>query len=368
MSVLARKRPARSFTKAENNCHRPETSKSLLGIHIFDKLHVKWIPRSSRRMTDLRLSQHNAGKTSVRFAIRFLLICTILFSAVFVAPATLQNALNDHTAKTLASTLQTLGFEAKARESVVAGNFSVRIIPECTLLFPGLLFTAFVTAYPAPGSFRIAGLFPGLLLLYALNHLRLVAVYLTGELERGLFEITHVYLGQVFMVLAVFMVCLAWTEVASGSIRIRPLLRFLLRFAAFSIPLFWLWLQINHLYVAAIEGLLTDLFSFFGHRILFQPRHSTYFETFNLVTIAAVVASMERFRLQAKGRAMAIGLISAFVLHVIFRILNVLLFAFGFLPLFPLSVLITALGQYLLPLIIVLKPVPTKRKINRTIS
>ncbi len=290
-----------------------------------------------------------------RFAFRFGVICIVLFGAMHLAPDALLKPLNEQTASVLARTLQDLRLPAAADgELVRGGGFGVRIIPECTFLLSGLLFFSFVVSYPSPGSLRIAGLLLGLTSLYALNHLRLVFVYLAGTYQRQFFEFIHVYLGEIFMVIAVFLTCLAWVGVVSGNVKVRRLLFFLLRFTAISIPLFWLWLRINRDYIGFIDGFLTGIFALFDYTLMFQRNFTIYYQTFNIVTILALIAASDRLCWRVKVRGMVTGIAIAIFLHAMFRLLNVFLSAFGFSGLFPFSALITTIGQYLFPLVLLL--------------
>jgi len=287
------------------------------------------------------------------FVIRFALICLVAFAILQFVPESAWQPANKHTARALAATLKLAGVTAVCREDLVSGGgFAVRIVAECTVLLLGALFACFVNAFPATWKMRLAGLAAGLPALYLLNHLRLVAVYLIGIHHRDWFDVAHVYFGQVAMVLATLGACVVWLRVVGGDWDPKSMAGFCLRFAILSIPLCWAWVMVNRDYVGLIDGLVERLFALFHYRFQLKREHAIYYQTFNLITIVALVGASDRMTWKTKGRALAAGLGIAVVLHLSFRILNLMLAAFGHSRLYAVSVLVTTVGQYLLPLVV----------------
>jgi exosortase/archaeosortase family protein len=298
--------------------------------------------------------QKQSDNPELLFAARFVLICSLFFFAIHTAPGTLLNPLNKHTAGALALTLQSIELPAIAHDAIVGcKGFGFHIIPECTFLFMGVLYSSFLVSYPSSWLLRITGILLGIPILYALNHLRLMVLYILGTGNRHIFEISHVYVGQIYTVIVVFLSCLLWIGVVSGKLRVRPIAAFLIRFTLISIPLFWLWSSINREYIGLIDRFLAVIFSIFDYNLVFKREYYLYYETFNIVTLIALICSLQQVPWRIRARGLAIGIFLAVLLHMFFRILNVFLTAFGFFGLFPISVLVTTTGQYLLPFLIV---------------
>jgi exosortase H (IPTLxxWG-CTERM-specific) len=285
------------------------------------------------------------------FPIRFALVTLNLFAALQWLPQSFLNPVNAHTASVLATALHAVGIPATAKVDVVfGGGFSVRIIPECTVVLMAGLYIAFLLAFPAPAGKKAVGLLAGLPALYGLNLLRLVAVYLAGLHNARLFTILHVTLGEVAMVLGVCVACLAWLVfVAAEGNRRLPWPGFLLRLAAISAPLCLVWVYLNRGYVEMLDRFVSAAFSLFDYRLIMPRTHDIYYQTFNIVAVIALIAASRNLPLRCKLNALACGLSIAVMLHVGFRALNVLLTGFGFQGALPLSILVATAGQYLLP-------------------
>jgi exosortase H (IPTLxxWG-CTERM-specific) len=292
------------------------------------------------------------------FLIRFGLICASLYALLHWLPPDFLMPVNAHTASVLATALHAVGISAAARMDIVfGGGFSVRIIPECTVMLMAGLYLAFLLAFPAPAGGKAVGLLVGLPALYGLNLLRLVAVYLAGLSDERLFKILHVYLGEVAMVLGVCVACLTWLlfVAADGHRRLLPCPGFLLRLAAISAPLCLVWVYVNRGYVEMLDRFVAAAFLLFDYRLIMPRTHDIYFQTFNIVALIALIGASCNLPLLHRLQALALGLSIAVMLHAGFRTLNVLLTGFGFLGVLPFSALVATAGQYLLPVMIWLR-------------
>ncbi len=229
-------------------------------------------------------------------------------------------------------------------------GFAVSVVTECSTLYMGILFFSFVTAYPAALRQKLIGLPLGIAALHAGNILRIAAIFAIGVKSRGSFELVHVYLGQVLMVLFVLTVCLAWLSAGSEPVaRNRDLFAFVIRFFAFSSIPFILWLPLNKEYVKLADQVVTGLFLLFHYRLRIPYQHTIYYQTFNVVTFTGLVFATRLLPLRRKLRMLAVGHAAIFGLHILFRICNVLLTAFHNEPAERIGVGITVCGQYILP-------------------
>jgi exosortase H (IPTLxxWG-CTERM-specific) len=229
-------------------------------------------------------------------------------------------------------------------------GFAVSVITECSTLYMAILFFSFVAAYPAALRRKLTGLPLGIAVLHAGNILRIAAVFAIGAQSKGAFEFVHVYLGHVVMVLFVPAVCLAWLNMGPElSGRKHEVLTFLIRFIVFSSIPFLLWLPLNKEYVKLADQAVTGLFSLFGHRFAMKHQHAIYYQTFNVVTFTGLVLAARIRPLRRKLRMLAAGYTAIFILHVLFRVCNVLIAAFHSEPAQKIAVWITLCGQYILP-------------------
>lgn len=288
-----------------------------------------------------------------RFVWWFGLLCLVVFVLIHLTPESNWLWLNEATAHALSFSLGWIGFQAHVRQDLVfGGGFSVRIISECTILLLGSLYSCFVLTFPATLKGRLLGLLSGLVFLFLANQLRLLIVFGVGIYDRTLFNLVHVYLGQIAMVFTTLATCLLWMRGSGVPGPSMPSGRFWGRLALWSIPLCALWIWANREYVGLLDAGVEWLFSLWDYRFVLKRDHSLYYQTFNLVTIIAVVLASTRIPRTQKTKALACGLGLAALFHFLFRVFNLCLAAFGMAKLYPLSVLITTLGQYLLPVLI----------------
>lgn len=112
-------------------------------------------------------------------------------------------------------TLDLGGVETTVRGTTIIarGGGAVRIVPDCDGVVLLCYFVAAVLAFPKR---RPLALLPsvglGLLLIFAVNVLRVIVLTLTVFWYRDLFEFTHFYVLQGAMILVTTLVWLAWAS------------------------------------------------------------------------------------------------------------------------------------------------------------
>jgi exosortase/archaeosortase family protein len=296
--------------------------------------------------------------TSDRFALpgasrpwlRFAMICTALLLAAFWLEPHLA-LLCRVTAGQVGGLLGLAGYAPQVQGDLVTlPGFSVQIITDCTPLYASLLYSAFVLAQPVGWWRTAAGLLAGVLVISAVNLLRISLVTAAGTVVTAWqFEILHVYLGQVAMLLLVLSLALAWQRRSADGPAPLP---FLLRAGLIATALFPLWLLVNAPYMKALDSLVALLFSWAGYLLIIPYQHMVYYQTFNLVLLAALVLAEERFSVWQKFRRLCAGVALVSAGHLLFRGGNVLLTAFDWQPAFKMTDLMSICGEYLLPVLI----------------
>jgi len=291
-----------------------------------------------------------------RFAAAFILSCVGLYALFFALPDQYTRIINEHTARTLGYALNMLGTPVSVTGDGVWGKgLAVRIIPECTAVLMAGLFLCFIAFYPAPIRKKVAGLSLGIPALYLGNLTRLVLVFIAGRYDRRLFDVLHVYLGQVFTIALVFLACILWLRwlEREEAKRGMPLTvaGFLARFALISACMFFLWMEVHHGYIWFVDRFMILGFSLFGYR-LFIPRDiAIYYETFNIVTFTSLVLATRSIPWPRKAKGLAVGLIILFLLHLLHRVDNVLITSFHSITAIRADYILCAVGQYLLPIL-----------------
>ena len=235
-------------------------------------------PRSRRRRgTDAEKMQLESAALGdrirsdrLRFAVGFVLSCIGLYALIQALPQSFTAPVSEHTARTLGLVLNALGIPAATAGDVVSEKgLAFQIIPECTPIFTAGLFVSFVAFHPASPRQKAAGLAWGIPVLYLGNLFRLAATFAISRYDGRLFEVTHVYLGQVFTLLLVMLCCVLWMRwvergEAKQNLTMPTEARFLVRFCLISAVLFMVWLNVHHGYLRLLDSLMAFGFSLFG--------------------------------------------------------------------------------------------------------
>lgn len=160
----------------------------------------------------------------VSFALRFCSACVVLYGLINWLPAfVLMNPLNRYTAEMTSFLLGAIGLKPTVQGVMVsAGGFAIKVITECSAIFAAALFLSFVLAYPATIRQKAVGLLFGIPVLFAVNMVRLVVIFLVGMRFRSLFDYVHVYIGQILMILLVLLVSMLWLRSAGKAKSIDP--------------------------------------------------------------------------------------------------------------------------------------------------
>jgi archaeosortase B (VPXXXP-CTERM-specific) len=178
----------------------------------------KWIHhRRPQQMTSHNSSTHlhpSRWHPAIRFVVLFvifLLILSILFS---VTSATLHEQMISFMALTagiVGGILDAGGMDLDYHDSFIsARSISIEIIEECTGLYEIVIFIAAVLAYPATRREKASGLIGGIIILYALNIIRMALLVIVGNARPDWFNFFHIYFWQVTMILMITSVWLLW--------------------------------------------------------------------------------------------------------------------------------------------------------------
>jgi len=158
-----------------------------------------------------------ARDARARFLLTFVLLLVLeLGTMVWAFGRNLDVPVNQATARAAASALSAMGADCGAKEDlVVCGSFSsVRIIFECTGVFPVGIFLAAVVAFPVAWGWRVLGVGLGVPAILAVNLGRVMSLlWLSDRFPRAV-EWTHVVLWQTLMIVFVVAAWLLWARTA----------------------------------------------------------------------------------------------------------------------------------------------------------
>jgi len=100
---------------------------------------------------------------------------------------------------------------------VLAGPRNLDVKPGCNGVHALVLCLSAVLAYPASGMRRVAGVVLGIVLIFGINLLRLVNLFLVARYIPDQLELFHVFLWQTLMGIVAFGVFLLWGRYLADS-------------------------------------------------------------------------------------------------------------------------------------------------------
>ncbi|MEI6682987.1 MAG: exosortase H [Bacteroidota bacterium] len=101
--------------------------------------------------------------------------------------------------------LNLFGMKTTANKEIIASSsFSISVARGCDGVEAMALFATALLAFPAKWKYKIPGVFGGLAILFTLNIVRIISLFLIGSRYPKLFEFMHVEVWQaVFIIVAI---------------------------------------------------------------------------------------------------------------------------------------------------------------------
>ena len=142
-----------------------------------------------------------------------LLVYFRLFGTPFV------DAVSRWTAASAASALNALGASVVNTGTIVgSSSFAYNVVAECTAIGPIILFAGAVLAYPATWRSRIIGISLGVVLLTALNLVRLVSLFYIGAYFPNYLPMAHYLVWQAAIIIFAILLWLWWADRLTGRV------------------------------------------------------------------------------------------------------------------------------------------------------
>jgi exosortase/archaeosortase family protein len=125
---------------------------------------------------------------------------------------------------TVASAVALINLATPAVHAVAAGTRirapggGINILNGCEGVEVLFLLAAALCAFPLPPRRRVAGLAAGVLFVFAINQIRILALFYVFRADRALFGLLHGTVAPVVLIALTVLFFLAWTKVgASGT-------------------------------------------------------------------------------------------------------------------------------------------------------
>ncbi len=155
-------------------------------------------------------------KLPVIFFVLGFAVLMILFYAFWLSDYC-QNNIQPHivsgNARLSSFLLNLFGMGTTAmKETISSTAFSVSIARGCDAMEAMALFASALLAFPAKWKFKVVGFFVGIAILFSLNILRVVSLFLTGVYYPKAFEIMHVEVWQVVFIIFAIGLWIFWIK------------------------------------------------------------------------------------------------------------------------------------------------------------
>lgn len=121
--------------------------------------------------------------------------------------------VSEWTARWTSSALNLLGSSTSVNGTILSSDsFAVNIVAECTAVGPLVLFMGAVLAYPSALRAKSLGWLLGLLVLTAVNLVRIMSLFWIGSAFPRYLDIAHLLVWQTAMILLAIVLWLFWVE------------------------------------------------------------------------------------------------------------------------------------------------------------
>lgn len=235
---------------------------------------------------------------SQNMAIHFILICSILLLTFISIPDHYLEPVTLLTANMLYIALKTIGLKTSVFGKHVATEmFQVEIVSSCTPFVPILIFLSFISAHNDKLQHKINGFLLGSLILIAANLLRLVITFIISTHNPNLFNITHIYFGQLMTGGVIVALCMGWMQYHQHiSSKDSPVI-FLLKVALIIVILLIPWWHFYKYYAQIIDKTAVFIFSLCGYNVGISLRTDEIpYSVFSIIIFLSIMISTKSIK------------------------------------------------------------------------
>ena len=170
------------------------------------------------RQRKLKRHRKQSNAVFVRFVVFFVVL--LVFSNVILEGdwswTTFRQDYGHWLARVIGNMLDPFVGGVLVHDDFVSGpGLSMRIVRHCDGLDAMSMLVAAILAFPAPWRTRIVGTLASLPIMFAINVLRILILYIIGSQSRWLFDIVHVYAFQVSIIAAAAAGFVVWARSAT---------------------------------------------------------------------------------------------------------------------------------------------------------
>ena len=300
--------------------------------------------------------KQKAEKYLTVFTLKFLFAAIFTIIPLSLLPEDWYAPLNRLTAFLSCEILKTFTPDTVLHGTHISvGEFRVNVISECSAVHLIALLISFVFAFPSKLTEKLYAICIGTLFLYTINIMRISLITVIGCRIPDLFDIAHIYLGQLVMIILMICFSLYWCQRVSDAANLESPVYFIFRFLFFSSILLIIWLPLNRSFMAIVDYFVQWFFTLINRPIVISHMHSIYFQTFSVISLAGLLMAFRKVELSIRIRWIACGILLLIVFQFLHRVSNALITAYHVERMVVFSRIIYNLCVYSIPVFFALK-------------
>lgn len=172
------------------------------------------------------IDKWRAVPPALRFVATFvaaLIVLAVVYPWLSTRFNTQMLAFMSGTAWVVGHVLKLFGQEVVVQGRFLTGpGFGVEVIEECTGAYEVLIFWAAVIAYPVRWRAKLIGVIGGLIVLPAINVVRMVVLFYVGTYKPDWFDLMHTYFWQATLILMITVVWILWIRLVASRFSPKP--------------------------------------------------------------------------------------------------------------------------------------------------
>lgn len=150
----------------------------------------------------------NKAKQAIKFLVGFIVLTAVFYGIVAITRDNIFMGYVNATAYIASMFLKIFGVHSNSGNGIITdGSFALYLAFGCEGSEPIMIFAAATLAFPAKWKDKLTGLVAGVLILYVLNLVRILALFFIGKHFPDSFRSFH---GEIFPVIFIFLAIIVW--------------------------------------------------------------------------------------------------------------------------------------------------------------
>jgi hypothetical protein len=185
--------------------------------------------------------------------------------------------------------------------------------------------------------------------------MRIALITIIGMWMPGIFDIFHIYLGQMIMMITMISFSLYWCRWVSDNSGLDNPAHYIVRFLIVSSVLLIIWLPLNKVFMAIVDYFVRMFFTLISYPVVTPRMHTYYYQTFSLIPLTGLLFALNKIKLSMRIHWIVYGVMLWFLFQIILRLSNAWMTAYGIEWMAGFSQVVYNLCVYAIPVIFALR-------------